>query len=102
MILGLNTKSKDDDLKNQDQSYPNGTPLFHYYDDKFHGSLTTLLKSCAPLKTGQAKTFYNLTSENGPVVVVGIGSADDEKNVLECRDESKENIRKAIGGMYLC
>lgn len=100
MILGINTKSKDIKTDEDNCSYPNGTPMYNHYNEKLNGSLTACLKSCNQLKTGQAKTFYNLLEEGGPVIAVGVGSSDDKSSILECLDEKKENVRKAVGGLY--
>jgi len=94
------TNQKEKSLIDGSSSYPQGTDMFKSYDERLEGKITKLLKLSQPLKTGQARTFFDVYSDINAVTVVGIGSDDGGVDNLECLDEKKENIRVGIAGTF--
>ena len=99
MVLGIKT-SKNEKGKSvkDDLHYPQGTSFFESLNRKWENKLQKMLTSSQPLKTGQARTYYNVDDEYQSVVVVGLGPDGDVVNKAEGLDEQKENVRQAIAG----
>lgn len=58
------------------------------------------VRFCPNLKLGECKVFYDVVPEYAGVALVGLGSKDALlDDAVEERNEQKENIRIAAGGV---
>lgn len=68
------------------------------YNHNIEGKLVSMLKSSGPLpQLGEIRIFPELEPTFNIVAVVGLGDNNAGYEKIEQRDESKENIRKAVG-----
>lgn len=68
------------------------------YNHNIEGKLVAMLKSSGPLpQLGEIRVFPELEPMFNIVAVVGLGDNNAGYEKIEQRDESKENIRKAVG-----
>lgn len=68
------------------------------YNHNIEGKLVSMLKSSGPLpQLGEIRVFPELEPTFNIVAVVGLGDNNAGYEKIEQRDESKENIRKAVG-----
>lgn len=68
------------------------------YNHNIEGKLVSMLKNSGPLpQLGEVRVFPELEPMFNIVAVVGLGDNNAGYEKIEQRDESKENIRKAVG-----
>ncbi|XP_054276454.1 cytosol aminopeptidase-like [Macrosteles quadrilineatus] len=68
------------------------------FNHNVNGKLVELLKASGPLpKLGEIRVFPKVEPVFSVVAVVGLGENNSGYSKTEQRDESKENIRKAVG-----
>lgn len=67
------------------------------FNNNIEGALVDRLKATPLPKVGEVRVFSKLDPSFDTVVVVGVGDNNAGYKKSEARDESKENVRKAVG-----